>query len=611
MKTLVTAFCYLGLSLSLAYTAAPISLHPDNPHYFLWRGKPTILITSGEHYGALLNLDFDFETYFKTLEEAKLNHTRLFSGAYAESSEAFNIRHNTLDPAPHRFITPWARSTDPGYADGGNKFDLNRWDERYFDRLQNLMHSASEHGIVVEFNLFCPMYEEAMWEMSPMNPRNNVNHIADIDRLDIYDLQKHGGLLPFQEALVTRVVNELQGFDNVYLEISNEPYTRDISKEWEHHMVDLIHLTQAGFEEKFLVSLNIANNTALVTDPHPGVSILNFHYATPPVAVEQNFHLQRVIGDNETGFRGTQDAPYRMEAWDFILAGGGLFNHLDYSYTVQHPDGTYEFPATQPGGGGPNLRRQFGILRDFIYSFDFIQMQPANQTIIGGVPAGKTMRGLGDNQGNYAFYLRPETITRYSVRWEGSLRVRQSQVTRFHTFSNDGVRLWVDDQLLIDNWTDHGETEDIAEVNLRSGRTYDIKMEYFYNGGQAVAKLWWSSNDREKGPIPTSNLKTPQGQRGLQGTYYQGKNFDKVWHQRTDSTINFAWDTSSPFDSTIDNSSNPLILDLPDGHYDAEWISPLTGEPLSRHAVSTANKPLEIPMPDVDADLALRIQRRK
>jgi hypothetical protein len=34
----------------------PIALHPQNPHYFLFRSKPTILITSGEHYGALLNL---------------------------------------------------------------------------------------------------------------------------------------------------------------------------------------------------------------------------------------------------------------------------------------------------------------------------------------------------------------------------------------------------------------------------------------------------------------------------------------------------------------------------------------------------------------------------
>ena len=38
--------------------STPISLHPDNPHYFLWRGKPTVLIGSGEHYGAVLNRPF-------------------------------------------------------------------------------------------------------------------------------------------------------------------------------------------------------------------------------------------------------------------------------------------------------------------------------------------------------------------------------------------------------------------------------------------------------------------------------------------------------------------------------------------------------------------------
>ena len=40
-------------------TDGPIQLHPENPHYFLYKGKPLALITSAEHYGALLNLDFD------------------------------------------------------------------------------------------------------------------------------------------------------------------------------------------------------------------------------------------------------------------------------------------------------------------------------------------------------------------------------------------------------------------------------------------------------------------------------------------------------------------------------------------------------------------------
>ena len=43
-------------------------LHPENPHYFLFGGKPTVLITSGEHYGAVLNREFDYKRYLDTYE---------------------------------------------------------------------------------------------------------------------------------------------------------------------------------------------------------------------------------------------------------------------------------------------------------------------------------------------------------------------------------------------------------------------------------------------------------------------------------------------------------------------------------------------------------------
>src|SRR5947209_11647026 len=84
----------------------PISLHPDNPHYFLFRGKPAILITSGEHYGAVLNGEFDYARYLKELQAQQFNYTRIFSGAYCEDPKSFDIRDNTLAPAPGRFICP-------------------------------------------------------------------------------------------------------------------------------------------------------------------------------------------------------------------------------------------------------------------------------------------------------------------------------------------------------------------------------------------------------------------------------------------------------------------------------------------------------------------------
>ncbi|MEI2723754.1 MAG: hypothetical protein V9H26_09500 [Verrucomicrobiota bacterium] len=58
-----TLVVFLLATLSVIAATAkdrPLSLHPNNPHYFLWRGQPTVLITSAEHYGAVVNLDFDY-----------------------------------------------------------------------------------------------------------------------------------------------------------------------------------------------------------------------------------------------------------------------------------------------------------------------------------------------------------------------------------------------------------------------------------------------------------------------------------------------------------------------------------------------------------------------
>ena len=92
------------------------------------------------------------------------------------------------------------------------------------------------------------------------------------------------------------------------------------------------------------------------------MSIFNFHYASPPETVAMNYGLNKVIGDDETGFRGVSDDVYRMEGWEFVIAGGGLYNNLDYSFAAGHEDGTFEYPASQPGGGSRALRRQLKIL---------------------------------------------------------------------------------------------------------------------------------------------------------------------------------------------------------------------------------------------------------
>ncbi len=395
-------------SLGWIATAAPIALHPANPHYFLYRDKPTLIITSGEHYGAVIHRGFDFRKYLATLAAEGMNGTRIFTGAYVEPAGAFNITRNTLAPGLGEFIAPWARSETPGYPNGGNTFDLTRWDEAYFARLKDFFGEAERRGIVVELALFCPFYEEMQWKLSPLKPENNVNGLGEMARTNVYTLDRSGALLGVQEALTRKLVTELNAHDNVMFEICNEPYFGGVTLDWQHHIAEIIVQTERALPKRHLISRNVQNGAAVVDRPHPAISVYNFHYAFPPDAVGMNYGLGKVIGDNETGFRGTNDLAYRVEAWAFIVAGGGLFNNLDYSFAVGFEDGTFLYPATQPGGGNPGYRRQLRALRDFVYSFDFVKMVPDASIIVGGVPANAKAHCLRDEGVAYAIYVGPK-----------------------------------------------------------------------------------------------------------------------------------------------------------------------------------------------------------
>ena len=72
------------LAASATLAGQPLRLSPANPHYFEYKGKPLITVTSGEHYGAVLNKDFDYRRYLDALALNGLNATRIFSGAYRE-----------------------------------------------------------------------------------------------------------------------------------------------------------------------------------------------------------------------------------------------------------------------------------------------------------------------------------------------------------------------------------------------------------------------------------------------------------------------------------------------------------------------------------------------
>jgi len=405
--SILLLLCLAGLNLNNAFAQVkPITLHPVNPHYFSYKGEPTILITSGEHYGAVMNPDFDYRIYLETLQKDGLNLTRTMTGAYFEPSGAFNISENTMAPDAQKFLCPWARD------EKGLKFDLNQWDEAYFTRLKDFVAEAQKRGVIVELSLFCPFYEEMQWELSPFNTKNNVNGLGAIPRTDVYTLDKNKGLLAIQERMVRKVVEELKGFPNLIYEICNEPYFGGITIEWQNHIAQVITDAEKSFRNQHLISQNIGNGFQKIQEPNLSVSVFNFHYAAPPKAVTLNYDLNKVIGENETGFNGQKDSTYRKEAWELILAGGGLFNNLDYSFTIDNEDGTFQYPAAQPGGGTPAFRRQLSYLKKFIESFNFVAMNPDTTVYAGGL--------TGKNK----VYVLAETGKQYGIYWMGGKQVQ-------------------------------------------------------------------------------------------------------------------------------------------------------------------------------------------
>jgi hypothetical protein len=258
----------------------------------------------------------------------------------------------------------------------------SQWDPAYFQRLKDFVSQAGKRGIVVELVFFCTMYNEELWQASPMRASNNINGIGDIERHEVYSF-KDKKLVAAQQALVRKVVAELKNFDNVYYEICNEPYERGgFSKDWNDHIIATIVDAESKFPHQHLIAEGIAVRSAKIEKPNPHVSIFNFHAATPD-AVRQNYGLNKPIADDETGGKGITDLPYRREAWEFILAGGGVFIHLDLSFTCKHPAGTAKL-AQEPGGGSPDLRRQLKVLKDFIESLDFVRLKPADKIVQGG-----------------------------------------------------------------------------------------------------------------------------------------------------------------------------------------------------------------------------------
>ncbi|RAP74706.1 hypothetical protein [Paenibacillus montanisoli] len=392
----------------------PIGISTVNPHYLHYKGSPILLITSAEHYGALINLDFDYVAYFDMLQRYEMNYTRIYPGAFYEVKGMF-IEDNTLAPLPGRLVVPWVRSSEPGCADGGNKFDLSAWDERYFARLHDFLRQAEARGIVVEICLFNGQYEQS-WPNHALFAANNIQGVGDCDLKEVQTLE-HADLVAAHKAYVRKLVEEVNAFDNVILELCDEPTIggtpAELTVKWIDELLDVIVETERELPKRHLVGQQLMKDVDYTDDPRN--TMLVTQYISDPMygqiggveALDDKYGSNKPIELNETGFYpiwyfDDRLGASRAEAWEFIVGGGAAFNQLNGLYTIH-----------DPAGDTPENRQVLGSLRNlkrFMYGFDFERMSRDPDFIRGGIPEGARVRSISERGRQYALYLHHSTF---------------------------------------------------------------------------------------------------------------------------------------------------------------------------------------------------------
>ena len=398
----------------------PIGLHPENPRYFLYKGRPLVLITATEHYGAVINRNFDYVAYLDDAAEKRQTLSRCFLlfrelQVFDPATQVKPINpHSPCKPLPGEYVAPFVRS-GPGFAtDGYPKFDLDRWNPEYFERLRGFLAAAQARDVMIELTLFSSTYSDAVWGLNPLNIQNNINGVGDIPWQD-YISGRDAALMERQMAYVSKVVEEVNGYDCFYFEVCNEPFTARAGMTpetgyatqaevdgWQEAVRDQIRATEAGLPKKHLIFQvpveNWRTDTALEQIlGEESVDAVNLHdyqqltYKGDILAplsrfMQRDLRLARIqqvwttvhetgkpfVFDEDNAATSSLDEEswivHRKRAWATVCSGGH-YNMIDFS--IQAGGQEAGTPAAQA-----MIRSWMKNLSAFIHGVSFVQMVP-------------------------------------------------------------------------------------------------------------------------------------------------------------------------------------------------------------------------------------------
>lgn len=433
ISSLVVILIVLSLT-PLVPAADAIRIHPDNPRYFLFRGKPLVLLTASEHYGSVMNRPFDFEKYLDDAVAHKMTMTRTFL-LFRELQGARNPSSPCKPESPD-YIAPFPRVGPEKALDGEPIYDLDQWNPEYFDRLHRFLDAASQRGIAVELVIFSNAYAEQIWALNPFRAENNKQHVGKVEWPEYLSL-KDTELVRRQSAYARKIIEETSAYDNVYYEICNEPgggvkghiAPADVDA-WQVEMGGVIrgelrrlgrpHLISGQqaftYSPKFRFPLDETYSQSLfdIVNVHPlpdtafsGTlyqlgGFMSKELKLPDiVSFSQAVIHQRkpTVFDEDNTASMYRDATgwtiHRKRAWAALL-NGSHYDYIDFSITVGNESGTVLSRS--------QLRTWFQHLSEFMSSFDYVHASLAPNWVRQS-PANVSVSGLAVDGKDFVAYL--------------------------------------------------------------------------------------------------------------------------------------------------------------------------------------------------------------
>jgi len=391
MRT-VSLFAVVLAACSASLAKGTLAVHPDNPRYFTDGSGRAIYLGGHQIFVDLQDNSFnkefirnnerilDWAGYVQFLKASNFNYLRNWVIWSTGSGSMAPVNNAIASPMPYVRVEGHGKAKD-----GKGKFDLNRFDEAFFQRMRQRCEDLQEAGIYVSIMLF-EVYgflggeasgesQQTLWDGNVFNGANNINGI-DVD----YDHNGNGieffytddqKILRLQRDYVKKVIDTLNHLDNIFYEIANELY----APQWQYDLAEFIKNYEKTRPRQHLVLMSAGGRTRTGAWKQMGAeAAINSPADCFAVAGSWNGgrYQRKDPTSNGYGKPGIVDM-------DHVSPGSSEVEFVWTAFTRGYHFNLYDKPFEDPGAEGPEwdrVRRNVGKTVEYAGKLDLVNAVP-------------------------------------------------------------------------------------------------------------------------------------------------------------------------------------------------------------------------------------------